>query len=225
MATATQTTIAMHTSRSPTPPLDYVIEHSIIPHEEPDALKAGHWNVPTTIKAHTFGLTDKKTGVQWLTLTTKSRAAHDEEPPTFYQDAKIEGTVRMVLDKDQYMDAVTIGVSYLNLCDKALLTRRAALGKNDGLHPYRNAPEELPPHHTHPLLCGGRHKLSWAGAEGRVRMAVRVPPPKRCPELAFHRDGQMGRQERLSPPADIRGRARRDCDRVSAQCPRESGRA
>ena len=69
------------------------------------------WDVPEVEQDHHFHLTHKKTGTPWLTLTIRSRAASEAEPPTFYQGAEIAGSVKMELDREEFMDDIFIAVS------------------------------------------------------------------------------------------------------------------
>ena len=115
-----------HPSPSPSPPPEATAHiHSLIPHPTPPVTESDGWDVPPQTKEHLFYLADKKTGFQWLTLSMKSRATRDDEMPTFYQGAVIEGTVKMILEKDRYMDNVTIEV-YFPSCLLRLIAHTSA---------------------------------------------------------------------------------------------------
>ena len=69
------------------------------------------WDVPAPEQEHRFHLNVKKTNVPWLTLTVRSRAASEDDVPTFYQGGEVGGSVRLELAKEELLDDVTVAVS------------------------------------------------------------------------------------------------------------------
>ncbi|KAI0368609.1 hypothetical protein BV20DRAFT_968964 [Pilatotrama ljubarskyi] len=68
------------------------------------------WDVPPPDQEHSFCLTAKKTGERWLTLSVMSRAASAAEPPTFYQGASIAGSLKLELDKKEFIDEISLAL-------------------------------------------------------------------------------------------------------------------
>ncbi|TFK94068.1 hypothetical protein K466DRAFT_477317 [Polyporus arcularius HHB13444] len=66
------------------------------------------WDIPPAEQQHNFHLETKKTGARWLTLVVTSRAASDDEQPTFYPGGNVTGSVRLTLEKQEVMDQISI---------------------------------------------------------------------------------------------------------------------
>ncbi len=69
------------------------------------------WDIPPAEQQHNVHLETKKTGARWLTLVVTSRAASDDEQPTFYPGGNVTGSVRLTLEKQEVMDQISIDVS------------------------------------------------------------------------------------------------------------------
>lgn len=65
------------------------------------------WDVPPLGVEHSYHLT-KKTGEKWLWLTITSRASHPSEPPRFFQGGIVGGTVKLDLEKEDFISSVDI---------------------------------------------------------------------------------------------------------------------
>ena len=80
--------------------------------ELPQYAPAEPWDVPQVASEYSFHLSQKKATTPWLTLTVKSRAASDSEPPIFYQGGDVGGKLLVSLEKEERVDDVTIEVSF-----------------------------------------------------------------------------------------------------------------
>ncbi|KZT07606.1 uncharacterized protein LAESUDRAFT_650910 [Laetiporus sulphureus 93-53] len=60
---------------------------------------------------HSYFLSDSKQGQRWLTLDVRSRAKSAGDPPTFFQNGVISGTVSVHLEKEESFRSIEVQVT------------------------------------------------------------------------------------------------------------------